>query len=212
MTKRASLHEDVAPLYAAEFQPPPPPRISVAELALRIWWFAVATLLLPAILAWFVRGTAFAIGCTPGAGQCLAGGTFEGLLGASFQGLLDMAWLVGAVAPVTLGLTLAAGLAAIVAARPIRAALTVLLVPMAALMLPIWLVGVSADPGCHAANTVAHCVLWGRAMSASIARAGPALELTYTYVPLGVAAALVAGLLGCIVAWGCRQMARDDTQ
>ena len=178
----------------------------VRVLACRIWWFGLAALLVPAAVAWIFRGVGYALHCAPQAATCIPA-PFTGMLGFALKGTLDLAWFVGATPPMTLGLTVFTGLAAVVAAHPARAAGTMFAAPLMALLLPVGLVGVSTYEGCIVnENGLGNCVLWGANMGMTFHRAAIAPELIYSYTPLAVSGALVAGFLGWIVLWGHRQM------
>jgi hypothetical protein len=182
------------------------PHPGARAVALGIWAFVLAILLAPAIVAWAIRAAAFAFSCAPSAVSCLRA-PYAALMGATFKGLLDLAWMVGAMPPLTLGLASFAALAAVFAVRPVLAALTMLLAPLAALLLPIALVGQTTYTGCPVNEAGAgDCVLWGQNMGATFHMAATAPELISGYMPFAVAGGLVAGLLGWIAHYGVRQM------
>lgn len=181
-------------------------RRSVRAIATRVWLFALALMLAPAIIGWIVRGVTMASGCVPAAQSCLRE-PYAPLLGSAFKGLLDFAWIIGASSPVTLGLACFAALAAVFAARPVAAALTMLFGPLLALLMPIALVGQTAYRGCAVnENGLGDCVLWGKNMGATFHMAATAQELIAGYMPFAVAGALVAGLLGWIAQYGTSKM------
>jgi hypothetical protein len=190
------------------FEPPQPRGNGVATVARHVWLFVVAALTLPVTAAWIVRGIFAVAGCEPAAAACMSDPA-NAILAAAFKATLDIAWLMGSMPELTLGLTTLATVAAIIGLRPIHAAVTVLVVPLAALLLPVWLVGSTAYPGCAVNEAqVGDCILWGAHMGDTFHNAAIAPSLIYTYTPFAVAGALVAGLLGWIVYWGARQMAK----
>ncbi len=182
------------------------PRAGVRSVATAIWGFALAILLIPAIAAWAMRGAAFAFSCAPSAVSCLRP-PYSVLMGSAFKGLLDLSWLMGATPPLTLGLAAFAALATVFALRPVLAALTLLLGPLTALLLPIALVGQTAYDGCAVnENNAGDCVLWGQSMGDSFHMAATAPELISGYMPFAIAGALVAGLVGWIAQYGAQRL------
>ena len=181
-------------------------RNGTAAMAMRLWLAGLAVLLVPALAAWIVRAIGFALHCEPGATACL-GAPFDGVLGAALRGTLDLAWLVSTTVPLTLGITFLAALAAVVALRPVSAALTVLIAPLASLLLPTLVISVTTYDGCQInPDGLGDCKVWGESMGMSFHTAATAPQLIYTYTPIIVAGALVVGLFGWIVLWGTKQM------
>jgi len=181
-------------------------RNGTAAMATRVWLAGLAALLGPAAVAWIFRGIGYALQCEPGATQCLSA-PFDAILGAVLRGTLDLAWLVSTTVPLTLGLTFVAALAAVVALRPISAALTVLMAPLASLLLPTLLVSVTTYDGCSInPDGLGDCKVWGESMGMAFHNAATAPQLIYTYTPIVVAGALVVGLLGWLILWGTKQM------
>lgn len=199
--------------FADHFQEPEPKLGNgMATFSRHVWLFIVAALTVPVLLAWGVRAAFAVAGCNPEAATCFADPA-NAIMGSALKATLDIAWLLGATDFITLGLTTLAAMAAIIGLRPIHAALTVLIVPLASLLLPVWLVGQTAYAGCAVSEgRVGDCVLWGTHMGDTFHAAATAPSLIYTYTPFAVAGALVAGLLGWIVYWGARQMAIPKSQ
>lgn len=199
--------------FADHFQDPEPKLGNgMATFARHVWAFIVAALVLPVLAAWLIRGGFAIAGCEPAAAACLDDPA-NAIGSSALKATLDIAWLMGSTDIVTLGLTTLAAMAAIIGLRPIHAALTVLIVPLAALLLPVWLVGQTAYNGCAVSEgRVGDCILWGAHMGDTFHAAATAPALIYTYTPFAVAGALVAGLLGWIVYWGARQMANPKVQ
>ena len=181
---------------------------SAGALAARVWWFALAALLVPSLSAWLLRGAGYVMHCEPTAAACIQG-PMSGMLGLGLKGMIDLSWIVGANIIVTFALAGIAGICAIVAGHPLRAALTILLAPLLALLLPIVLVDSSLPPGCVLdAEHGGPCALWGAVMGPTFHQAATAPELMMSYLPLAVSGGLVAGLLGWLVVWGYTQMHR----
>jgi hypothetical protein len=199
--------------FADHFEAPEPKLGNgMATFARHVWLFIVLALTVPVLAAWIIRGAFAVLGCEPAAAACLEDPA-NAIMGSALKATLDIAWLMGTTDIVTLGLTTLAAMAAIIGLRPIHAGLTVLIVPLAALLLPVWLVSQTAYSGCAVSEgRVGDCVLWGTHMSDTFHAAATAPALIYTYTPFAVAGALVAGLLGLIVYWGARQMANSRAQ
>jgi hypothetical protein len=178
------------------------------SLATHVWAYTLAAMLVPVLAAFALRGIAYAMHCEPAAASCFAP-PFATMMGAALKGLLEFAWFTGATLPITMCLTVIAGVAAIAAGRPLAASGSVLMAPLAALLLPVALVGMTTYEGCAIdRNGIGECVLWGQSMGVAFHKAAIAPELLYSYTPLCVSGAVMAGLLAWIVHWGCRQMDR----
>src|ERR1700733_14874810 len=101
------------------------------SLLLCVWGVCAAVLLGPSVLVWFVRGTALAMGCAPGPALC------RGLeLGGGLRDTLDLAWFIGENALFALAIGFAAAILALPLRRPLLAALSPLVLPLAALAFP----------------------------------------------------------------------------
>ncbi len=184
-------------------------RNGTAAMATRIWIAGLAILLVPSLAAWIVRALGYALSCAPNATGC-PGTPFDGIMGAALRGTLDLAWMISTDVALTLAIAIGASLAAIVALRPVSAALTMLIAPLAALLLPTLLVSVTTYDGCAVnADGLGDCKVWGESMGMAFHNAASAPQLIYTYTPIVVAGALVTGLLGWIVLWGSRQMKKS---
>jgi hypothetical protein len=172
------------------FDPPPPPPDRRA--ALGIWTLIAALLLGPSLLVWIVRGVAFGFGCAPGPELC------HGIaIGGGLRDTLNLAWFVGGDTTLLVLFAIAAAIAALFARRPLLAALSALVLPMAVLVLPTLAVYVSAYHGCAANESgVGSCALWGAKMGMSFHRAALAPWWLYDVVPYAFAAAIMLGLIG----------------
>jgi hypothetical protein len=96
-----------------------------------------------------------------------------------------------------LGIALVATLAAFFARRPLRAALTLLLLPLAALIVPMALVYTAMYPGCTVSESgIGSCPLWGTEMGMSFHAAASVQWQVYGFVPYTFALALMLGIIG----------------
>lgn len=172
--------EDVAEL---------PPKQS---LALCAWFLCAALLIGPALLVWFVRATALALGCAPGPDVC------RGMaLGGGLRDALDLAWLISLNGLLSLAIALAAAVIALAMRRPLLAALSPLVLPLAALVLPAFAVFASTYSGCDVnEDGIGDCPLWGAHMGMTFHHAAQASQTLYDIVPYCFALALMVGFIG----------------
>jgi hypothetical protein len=168
--------------------PPPEPR----HYAFLVWTTGAAILLVPSILATFVRVVALSMRCTPGPDLC------RGLaLGGGLRDTLNLAWFVGDDTTVTFLIAIAAAIAALIAMRPLLAALTLLLMPGLALMAPTMVVSSALYDGCKASETgVGSCILWGEQMGMAVHRAAMTTGPIYDLAPYSFSLALMIGVIG----------------
>lgn len=176
-----------------------PPR----STAMRVWLLCAVILLGPSILVWIVRGTALAFSCAPGTSIC------HGMpLGNGMRDTLTLAWFIGTNTFVALMVGLAASIAALFARKPLLAGVSVLFLPLAALVLPTFAVFFSTYDGCQVNEAgVGDCLLWGTNMGMSFHQAAMAPWLIYGIVPYSFAIALMIGAIGFMF---CR--ARNDQE
>jgi hypothetical protein len=176
-------------------QPVRKPRISM-----RLWFLCAAVLLGPSLLVWAVRGVALAFSCAPGTLLC------HGIsLGGGLRETLNVAWFVGDNTFVALMIGFAASIAALFARRPLLAGLSVLLLPLGALVLPKYAVAASTYKGCPVNDAgVGDCLLWGSHMGMSFHRAAFVPGLLYDIFPYSFALAIMVGVIGFIF---CRRRA-----
>ncbi len=173
-------------LYETE-QTVPPHRI-----AMRVWLVCAAVLLAPSILVWAIRGAAMAFSCPPGMEMCHG---FS--LGGVLRVALNAAWFVGTNTFVALMIGFAASIAALFARRPLLAGLSVLLLPLGALVLPKYAVTASTYRGCPVNDAgVGDCLLWGSHMGMSFHRAAFVPGLIYGVFPYAFALAMMVGVIG----------------
>jgi hypothetical protein len=172
------------------FDPPPPPpkRTNVTTL----WSVCAALLLAPSLLVWFVRGVGYGLRCAPGPGLC-HGFT----LGGGLRDALDLAWLLGANPLAAVAIAFIAALLALAARRPLTAGLSLLVLPIAALVLPTLAVWVSEYDGCQVNEAgVGDCTLWGAQMGMAFHQAARTPDMVYAIAPYSFALALMVGTIG----------------
>lgn len=180
------------------FEPEQP--VHKPRMPMRVWLLCAAVLLGPSILAWAIRGAALAFSCLPATGACHG---FE--LGEGLRLALNAAWFVGDNTFVALMIGFAASIAALFARRPLLAGLSVLLLPLGALMLPKYAVAMSTYSGCPVNDAgVGDCLLWGSHMGMSFHRAALVPGLIYDTFPYAFALAMMVGVIGFIF---CRKRA-----
>lgn len=171
------------------------------RIAMRVWLLCAAILIGPSILVWTIRGIALAFSCMPGTGTCHG---FD--LGGALRLALNAAWFVGDNTFVALMIGFAASIAALFARRPLLAGLSVLLLPLGALMLPKYAVALSTYNGCPVNDAgVGDCLLWGSHMGMSFHRAALVPGLIYDVFPYSFALAMMVGVIGFIF---CRRRAQ----
>ncbi|MEI9995777.1 MAG: hypothetical protein WDM91_14370 [Rhizomicrobium sp.] len=165
---------------------------SGGHLARNVWLACLTLVLGPSLLAWSVRGVALAARCAPGPDVC------RGLaLGGGLRDALDLAWIVNGDTMVLVGVALLAAIACLFAHRPLLAAFTLLLLPLAGLMLPMAVVHSALYPGCSVSEAgIGDCTLWGAQMGMSFHTAASVPWLIYGFVPYSFALALMLGAIG----------------
>ncbi len=163
--------------------------------ALNIWAACVAILLGPSLLVWIVRGVALAAQCAPGPELC------HGMtLGGGLRDSLMLSWTIGANMTILIVLSLVASVACLFVRRPLLAALSLLLLPPLALILPMIAVYTSMYQGCPVSEAgIGDCMLWGAPMGMSFHAAAGVQGLIYGFVPYTSALALMLGAIGWFV-------------
>jgi len=152
-------------------------------VSLRAWAFCVAVLVGPSVLVWAVRLTALFGGCNPGPAPC------HGVaLGAGLRDALGLAFLVASNSWLLIGLSLAATLIAFRACRPLLGTLSLLSLPILAVL-------ASRYRGCSA-ETIGSCQLWGAGMGFTFRDAAAAREVLYSIVPYTFALTVMLGIIG----------------
>jgi len=175
-------------MHAFEEDEAPPPR----HTALTVWGVCVAILLVPSLLAWSVRFMALGMQCAPGPQLCQGIG-----LGGGLRDTLGLCWLIGTDTLLSIVIALAASIAALCDRRPLLAALSLLLLPIAALVLPTLAVYISTYDGCEVNEAgVGTCMLWGASMGMSFHHAASVPWLLYGFVPYSFALSLIVGAVG----------------
>jgi hypothetical protein len=178
-------------MHTFEDAPPPAPAM---PYALCVWAVCAALLVGPSVLVWFVRITALAAGCGPGPGLC------RGMtLGGGLRDTLDFAWLIGSDTAIGLVIALVASVAALRVRRPLMAALSLLVLPLAAVLLPFAAVIASTYAGCSVnEDGIGDCVLWGANMGMSFHTSATAYSALYDIFPYSLALTLMVAAIGFI--------------
>jgi hypothetical protein len=160
--------------------------------ARNIWAACVTILLGPALLVWIVRGAALAAQCAPGPDPC------RGMpLGGGLRDALALAWSVSTDTTILIALALIAAVACLFARRPLLAASTLLLLPLASLILPMAAVYTAMYEGCPVSESgIGNCTLWGAEMGMSFHTAASVPWLIYGFAPYSFSLALMIGLIG----------------
>jgi hypothetical protein len=162
--------------------------------AFGVWWLCAALLIGPSILVWLVRLSALGMGCAPGPEICR-----HVAVGGGFRDALDLAWLIGSNSLVSLSIAIVAAVVALGIRRPLMASLSVMILPLAALVLPTLAVYTALYSGCEANEAgVGDCVLWGASMGMSFHHAAMAPWIIYSVVPYSFALALMIGAIGLL--------------
>jgi hypothetical protein len=166
---------------------PPRPRT-----ALLVWALCCATLLTPSLLVWIVRGTALALHCAPGPDHC-----HGMILGAGLRDTLDLAWILPTNSLLLLIVAFTGAIAAVIARRVLLGTLTLVAVPVIALLLPMIAVFSSTYDRCEVnEGGIGDCPLWGANMGMAFHQAANVTNLVYGFAPYTFAAALMLGMLG----------------
>jgi hypothetical protein len=172
------------------FDPPlPPPK---KQRAIKIWAIAAAILIVPSLIAWIVRGLAFALHCAPGLGAC------RNLpLGIVLHQALNLCWFIASDSLIAVAVGFVAAVAALLARRPLLGALSMLVLPIASLALPTMAVYFTTYPDCAVSETgIGDCVLWGDHMGMAFHRAAMAPGLIDSFVSYVFALAVMIAILG----------------
>ncbi|MGD0190597.1 MAG: hypothetical protein ABSD74_07635 [Rhizomicrobium sp.] len=159
-----------------------------------VWWLCAALLVGPSILVWLVRLAVVGMGCAPGPDVCRSLA-----VGAGFHDALDLAWMIGSSSAISLPIAFAAAIVALMLRKPLMASLSLMILPLAALVLPTLAVYTALYPGCAANEAgVGDCVLWGDKMGMSYHHAAMAPWIIYSIVPYSFALALMIGAIGML--------------
>ncbi|MGA7674009.1 MAG: hypothetical protein WCA78_03065 [Rhizomicrobium sp.] len=160
--------------------------------ALTIWGVCVSLLLGPSLLVWIVRGAAYAVQCQPGPELC-----HGMMLGGGLRDALTLAWGISTNTFFLIAVSIAATLAAFTAHRPLLGTLSLLLLPILALVLPMLAVVSSRYGDCSVNNDgIGDCTLWGAQMGMSFHTAASVPDILYALTPFSFALTLMLGLLG----------------
>jgi hypothetical protein len=162
--------------------------------AMGVWCFCATLLLGPSVLVWLVRLSALGMGCEPGPDLCR-----NIAVGGGLRDTLDLAWLIGSNSLISLGIAFAAAIVALRLRRPLLASLSLMILPLTALVLPTLAVYTALYSGCEANEAgVGDCVLWGARMGMSFHRAAMAPWIVYGVVPYSFTFALMIGAIGLL--------------
>ncbi len=165
---------------------------TAASPSLTPWALCVAVLIGPAMLVWFVRVVTLAAQCAPGPGLC-RGVAF----GGGLRDALALDWAVSTNIPLLIALSILATLFAFRACRPMLGTLTLLLLPVLALLLPMLVVLVTRYDDCPVStDAIGSCQLWGASMGMSFHSAALARDLIYGVVPYTFSLTVMLGVLG----------------
>jgi hypothetical protein len=160
--------------------------------ALTIWAVCVALLLGPSALVWLVRGVAYAVQCQPGPLPC-----HGMMLGGGLRDALALAWSVSTNTFFLVTVSITATLAAFTARRPLLGTLSLLLLPILALVLPMVAVLSARYSDCAVNNDgIGNCTLWGAQMGMNFHTAASVPDIVYGLMPYSFALTLMLGLLG----------------
>ncbi len=170
------------------------PPASGFPFAFCVWSLCALLLAGPSLLVWFVRLEAFAVGCGPGPETC-----HGMMLGGGLRDALALSWLIGSNTLLGVVIAFAAAIAALLLRRPLMAALSLLLLPIMAVVLPSWAVAASTYSGCQVnEDGIGDCMLWGAKMGMSFHEAAAASAALYDIIPYSFALALMVGAVGFI--------------
>jgi hypothetical protein len=162
--------------------------------AMGVWWLCATLLVGPSILVWLVRFAALAMGCAPGPGTCRSL-----TIGGGLHDTLDLAWLISTNSIASLAIAFTASIVALTVRRPLLASLSLMMLPLLALVMPTLAVYTALYSGCQANEAaVGDCVLWGAHMGMSFHRAAMAPWLIYGIVPYCFTLALMIGAVGLL--------------
>jgi len=160
--------------------------------ALTIWGVCVSLLLGPSLLVWIVRGAAYAMQCQPGPELC-----HGMILGGGLRDALTLAWGISTDTLFLMAVSITATLAAFAARRPLLGTLSLLLLPILALVLPMLAVLASRYGDCAVnSDGIGNCTLWGARMGMSFHTAAGVPDIIYGLMPFSFSLTLMLGLLG----------------
>lgn len=160
--------------------------------ALTVWGVCVTLLLGPSVLVWIVRGTGYALHCTPGPDLC------HGImLGGGLRDTLALAWSISTDTFLLIATSIVATLAGFFARRPLLGTLSMLLLPILALVIPMMAVFTAKYDDCPVSSDgIGNCTLWGAQMGMSFHTAAGARDIIYDITPYTFALAAMLGVLG----------------
>lgn len=179
--------------YVFDHEDEPQVRSKYWNVPLLIWSVCASTLLLPSFMVWLVRGTAFAMQCEPGPELCQDWLPF----GGGLRDTLGLAWALSRHTFALVGIAFVASLAALFTRKPLLAAASLLLLPIAALVLPLMAVLSAVYPGCGINEAgVGTCTLWGADQGMSFHHSAGVQGMIYSFAPYSFSLSLMIGILG----------------
>jgi hypothetical protein len=120
-------------------------------------------------------------------------------LGGGLRDTLALSWVVGSNTFLAFVIALVSAIAALSVRRPLMAAMGLLLLPIAAVVLPSLAVVLSTYDGCQVnEDGIGDCMLWGAKMGMSFHEAAVASTALYEAVPYSFALALMVGAIGFV--------------
>jgi hypothetical protein len=160
--------------------------------ALTICGVCVALLLGPSLLVWSVLAVGYTAHCPPGPGLC------HGMtLGGGLRDTLTLAWGISTDPLLLIAISIAATLAGFFARRPLLGTMSLLLLPILALVLPTLAVYNAKYVDCPVSSDgIGSCTLWGAQMGMSFHTAASVPDIIYGITPYSFSLTLMLGLLG----------------
>jgi hypothetical protein len=156
------------------------------------WLACVLALVGPSVFVWTIRVIGYLESCAPGPNPC------RGVpLGSDLHDALAVAWVLPTNTFLLMTVAVAATIAGLFARRPLLAPICLLILPIAATMLPMLALSTAFYDGCSIDDAGGgNCILWGANLAKSFHTASQVPALIYGFAPYSFALALMMGLLG----------------
>lgn len=175
--------------------------------ALALWTLCVAIAIGPSLAVWLLRLAGAVGGCAPGPALCHGTALGEGLKAA-----LALCWMITLNGVVPVVLSIVASLLAFRAYRPMLGTLTLLIMPVATLVLPLLAVHFTRYANCPvAADGMGSCEVWGASMGMAFHNAVAARDLIFNIVPYTFSFTVMGGLAGFFLTHAKPRPAGDQT-